>query len=150
MKGLETMPIKFVAISIILLIIVSIGFWQVSVFTQFRMQKNFKEDIVGVAQKIDFLRSGGDYMSVVQSEVSVPKGYEFIVDIDEDKLIGNLSGELYEVNLSVNITKVRLDEDGVSKNGSIIFSSGINRISLYYGNLKDSEVKKYTIVFEEK
>jgi len=151
MKGLETMPLRYVVITIILLIVVGVGFWQVNTFMTFKTEKDFKEDIVGIEQKISFLKSGGDFRSVVNEQIGIPADYEFEVDVDNDILRGNLTGEIYEVGLDVNITKVKLGggEEDVKEVGNVSFPTGLVKVSLYYGGLENRMVKDYMIVFED-
>ena len=147
MKGLESMPLKYLVITIILFIVVGIGFWQIDTFMKFNTQKNFKEDIVGIAQKMDFLRSGSDHGSVSRVGILVPKGYEFSIDIDNDTLIGNLSGEIYSAELDMNITWVKITGSRYN-NGTVGLGGGNFEFSVYYGELEEDQVKDYTIVIK--
>jgi len=141
------MPLKYLIVSIILLIVVGIGFWQIDTFMKFNTQKNFKEDIVGIAQKMDFLRSGSDYGSVSRVSIAVPHGYEFSIDIDNDTLIGNLSGSEWKADLDLNITWVKITGNRYDK-GIVGLVDGTYDFSIYYGELEEDQVKDYTIVIE--
>jgi len=144
MKGLETMPLRFVVVVIVLLIVTSVGFWQINSFMDFNVKKNFKEDIVQMSQNIDFLRNN-DHGSVIQTKIGIPNNYNFYFDIDNNKLVGNLSGEIFEVSLEVNLSKARVTNEIISS-GKVKFPRGINYISIYYGEIEDTNVKNYTVV----
>ena len=142
MLGLEAMPLKFLVVSIILLIVVSTSLWQLNVFLEFNMARNFKEDIRRAGQHINFLGKG----SISQAKISVPRGYEFFIDLDRELLVGNLSGEIYEVSLEHDIAKARAGGDVFSE-GKVVFPEGVNVISVYFGELE--ELKEYMIVIGE-
>jgi hypothetical protein len=145
MKGLETLPLKFSVISIVLLITVTVGFWQVNVFLEFNNQKNFKEDLVELKQKIDFI-TASNYGSIIQTNMKIINDCTFSIDIDNDKIIGNISGKLYTMDITSNITKVKLNEN-IIETGKVYLQKGFFKFSIYYGT--PHEIKNYTIVLED-
>ena len=145
MKGLETLPLKFSVISIVLLITVTVGFWQVNVFLEFNNQKNFKENLVELEQKIDFI-TASNYGSIIQTNMKIINDCTFSIDIDNDKIIGNISGKLYTMDITSNITKVKLNEN-IIETGKVYLQKGFFKFSIYYGT--PHEIKNYTIVLED-
>ena len=66
---LEMLPIRFLVLSIVLLVIAGAIFQQVNFFLNFAQEKNFRDDIKMLVSKIDFVSGKG---SVLKSVVNVP------------------------------------------------------------------------------
>ncbi len=151
MKGLEGMPIRLMIVSLILVIIVGVGFWQMNFFMQFKAEKDFKETVVTFAQTVKTLKSTGDFGAFTTVQMRVPAGFSIMMDVDNDSVTGYLPEEAYGVNMTdflVNITAVRIEGDP-KRNETVSLAGGSTyNFMIYYGRLQDDEVKEYTFVFE--
>lgn len=152
MKGLEGMPIRLMIVSLILVIIIGVAFWEMNYFMDFKTEKDFKEGVVSFAQTVKNLKSTGDFGAFTTISMIVPSGFTVSIDMDNDTITGELIGENYSVDMtdfSVNISAVRLEGDTIQRNETILMDGGITySLMLYYGRLDDEEVKEFTVVFE--
>lgn len=152
MKGLEGMPIRLMIVSLLLLMIVGVGLWQMSFFMDFKTDKDFKEDVVGLAQTIKALKSTGDFGAFTTVHMEIPSGFSLEMDIDNEAIVGNLSKESFSANLTefqVNLTAARLGDENLKRNETVTLEGGNSySFTIYYGKLQDDEVKEYTLVFE--
>ena len=150
MKGLESMPIKYLVVCVVLAIVLGVGFWQMGYFFEFKLEKDFKEDITILAQNIKMTRDSGDYNTFTTIPFTVPSNYNFTINISSDTLIGGIGDKIFEPILKENITAVRLDGDVYRDvNESINFISGsVYELTLFYGIVDDDQIKEMTIVFE--
>lgn len=152
MKGLEGMPIRLMIVSLILVIIIGVAFWEMNYFMDFKTEKDFKEGVVSFAQTVKNLKSTGDFGAFTTISMIVPSGFTVSIDMDNDTVTGELIGENYSVDMtdfSVNISAVRLEGDTIQRNETILMDGGITySLMLYYGRLDDEEVKEFTVVFE--
>jgi hypothetical protein len=152
MKGLEGMPIRLMVVSLILVIIIGVAFWEMNYFMEFKTEKDFKEGVVSFAQTVKNLKSTGDFGAFTTISMIVPSGFTVSIDMDNDTVTGSLTGENYSVDMtdfSVNISAVRLEGDAIQRNETVLMDGGITySLMLYYGRLDDEEVKEFTVVFE--
>ncbi|MEM5783292.1 MAG: hypothetical protein QXX01_02950, partial [Candidatus Aenigmatarchaeota archaeon] len=68
MKGIETLPIQLIASMILIVIIVSVGWSQITGFLSFKSEKDFKESIVLLYQQmynLKVLSDEGAFGSVI-------------------------------------------------------------------------------------
>lgn len=146
MKGLEGVPVKLLLVIFLIAIVVSVAYYQVSFFLHFKGEKDFKEEVTDIVQKMKTLKSTGDRGSFTTVEITVPPDARMDLDLDGDKVTaGNYKVTLE--NLYVNMTAMRLSGD-VLRSGTINLTEGQYSLRLYYGYLPDSEIKIYTLTFE--
>lgn len=146
------MPIRLMVVSLILVIIIGVAFWEMNYFMEFKTEKDFKEGVVSFAQTVKNLKSTGDFGAFTTISMIVPSGFTVSIDMDNDTVTGSLTGENYSVDMtdfSVNISAVRLEGDAIQRNETVLMDGGITySLMLYYGRLDDEEVKEFTVVFE--
>ncbi|MFQ6010220.1 MAG: hypothetical protein ACE5J7_03825 [Candidatus Aenigmatarchaeota archaeon] len=145
MKGLEVMPIRFIASLAIIAMIVAVGFYELNVFLEFKTQKEFKEDMVDIYQAIKTQQSLGDKGSFTSLQLTVPSNYMLQIDNASNRLVGTLSsGEVYIVNLTADITKIYMPS-GCMPAGCLLGAADYE-LRLVYG--EPDSPRNYTIVFE--
>ena len=147
MKGIETMPIRILLISVIMIIILGVVFYQFNFFLDFKTEKDFKENIVNVNQAVKTLQSTGDYGSFTTVRLSVPGCCGLEVSLDNNSMTGLFPSEDFVVDMPTNITAFRT---GVSyyTNGTVLLDPGVYEIRLYYGDLTENQTRSYTMVFK--
>jgi type II secretory pathway pseudopilin PulG len=144
LKGLEAMPIRLMASMTIIAIVVSVSFYELNTFLEFQKQKQFKEELVNIRQAMRTLQSMGDRGSFTSIELSVPGGYTVFFDNTTDRVIGNLGGEEFTVNLTGSLTQLTFPS-GCNATGCLLQPADYE-IRLIYGGL--GEPKNYSIIFE--
>ncbi|MEM5814290.1 MAG: hypothetical protein QXD77_00545 [Candidatus Aenigmatarchaeota archaeon] len=144
LKGLEAMPVRLMASMALIAIVVSVSFYELNTFLEFQKEKQFKEELVNIRQAMRTLQSMGDKGSFTSIELSVPGGYTVFFDNQSNRVVGNLSTEQFEVNLTGKLTKLTFP-DGCTKNGCTLQPADYE-IRLIYGGL--GEPKNFSIVFE--
>jgi hypothetical protein len=147
MRGLETMPFVVLLAVFLTSIAVVIGFWQTGYFLGFKNEADFKQDIVGFYQQLRTLQATGDWAAFTSAQVTVPSGYNFTIDLDNDLLIGQLKGTNFTINTTVNMTAFR-DSATYYNKGQATLGPGKYSLRLYYGELQENETRSYTIVFK--
>lgn len=144
MRGLEGMPLRITASIAIVAIIVSIGFYELTVFLDFQQQKNFKEDLVDARQAIKTLQKLGDFGSFSSLDLKISQGYYITIDNGTDTLTGTLkSGENFTVNLTANLQEMYFPTQ-VSGNTTTL-NAGEYEIRIIYGT--PDVPKDYSIYF---
>ncbi|MEM5804230.1 MAG: hypothetical protein QXU82_00020 [Candidatus Aenigmatarchaeota archaeon] len=144
MKGLEVMPIRFIAGLAIIAMVVSVGFYELNTYVEFRKQQKFKEEMVGFYQTIRTMQSLGDYGSFTSVQLHVPKGYLLQIDNATNKLIGTLdTGEIYVINLTADVTNIYLPA-GCAPSGCLMGEAEYE-LRLAYGQPENP--KNFTVVF---
>jgi len=105
MHGLEGMPLRITASIVLVAVIVSIGFYELNIYLDFKQQKDFKESIVDARQAIRTLQNLGDVGSFSSLDLKVPNGFNVTFNNKTDTLSGTLkSGEVFTVNLTTDLS----------------------------------------------
>ena len=144
MRGLEGMPLRITASIAIVAMIVSIGFYELSVFLDFQQQKNFKEDLVDARQAIKTLQALGDEGSFSSISVKVPQNHNVTFNNETNSITGILkSGENFAVNLTADLTYMQFP--GCTSN-SCNLGPGEYEIRIIHG--EPDSPKDYSIYFK--
>ncbi|MBU5557723.1 MAG: hypothetical protein QW751_01065 [Candidatus Aenigmatarchaeota archaeon] len=147
MRGIETMPIQTLLTVIIVFLVASVGFWQLTVWANFKAVKDFKEGTVSVWTTMRSLQSAGDKGSFTTIWLTVPSCCALNISIDDDQLVAILPNETWTVNTTADITTViQNDTTTPYTSGSVTFGPGSYELRLYYGPLAQN--KSWTIAFE--
>ena len=143
MHGLEGMPLRITATMAIIAVIVSVGFYELTVFLDFNQQKNFKEDIVDARQAFKTLQALGDEGSFSSISVKVLQNHNITFNNETDSITGILkSGENFAVNLSANLTYMQFPD---CTSNSCNLGPGEYEIRIIYG--EPDNPKDYSIYF---
>ena len=149
MKGVETMPVKLILVCFLLLIVVSVGFYQITTFLDFKTQKDFKEGIVGAVQQMKVLKSSGDPGAFTSVLLDVPGHYNLTLDLDRDTITGGMGPGEYSVNLSdaaIDLKAFRPEGGSTVTSGKVLFPGGnLYELRVYFGDTSD--VKELMLVF---
>jgi hypothetical protein len=121
---LEMLPIRFLVLSIVLLVIAGAIFQQVNFFLNFAQEKNFRDDIKMLVSKIDFVSGKG---SVLKSVVNVPSNGELIIDINNNKIIAGIGTKRFFASTSKNLISYNGQDSG-----NVSFLRGSYLLSLCY------------------
>jgi hypothetical protein len=149
MKGIEGVPIKLALICIVVAIVLYVFSVQFGAFSEFRTEKDFKEDMLDFVQSIRNLQTTSDYGAFTSVRMVVPSGSGLVLDIDNDTIMADFTDETVTMNLDMNITSFKGDEYvPVERNGTIIINPGKYNIVLYYGSLEDDQIKSWTMTFK--
>lgn len=151
MRGIESIPITLIAVSLLIIIVAYVGFTQISVFLDFNTKRVFKEQMASFVENIKLIKAAGGQNTFSTKSVVVPSGYTLNFDLTDDVVYGNLSGEVYNLSLKqipINLTAFRPSEGDVLRNGTATISAGQQRIVLYYGELSDDTIRNLTLTFE--
>jgi len=143
MHGLEGMPLRITATMAIIAVIVSVGFYELTVFLDFNQQKNFKEDIVDARQAFKTLQALGDEGSFSSLDLKVPSGFYITIDNTTDTVTGTLkSGENFTGNLTANLTYMQFPGCNSSY---CTLPAGEYEIRIIYG--EPDNPKDYSVYF---
>jgi len=149
MKGVETMPVKLLLVCFLLLVVVSVGFYQINTFMNFKAQKDFKESLAGLVQQMKILKSSGDQGAFTSVHLDIPASYTLILDLDNDTIRGDMGSENYTINLAdarINLIAFRPEVGDPVHNGSVVFLGGnLYDLRVYFGNTVD--IKNLMLVF---
>jgi type II secretory pathway pseudopilin PulG len=144
MKGLEAMPLRFIASMAIIAMVVSVGFYELNTYVHFREQKDFKESMVNFYQAIRTMQSLGDQGSFTSVQIKIPNNYFLQIDNSTNRLIGTLdTGEIYALNLTADIQNLYFPT-GCTPSGCLLGAADYE-IRLVYGEPENP--KNFTVVF---
>ncbi len=150
MIGIESLPITLIAVSLLILIIAAVGFFQVNSFLSFNEKKAFKESMASLVQDMKLLKASGTVGSFSTKTIKVPPGSSLLFDIDKEIIGAAMPDEAYNVTLvpnSINLTAIRQETSTISRTGSAFFGSGGFSILLHYGDLDDSQMRTMAMTF---
>ena len=151
MRGIETLPITLIAVSILILIVASVAFVQINFFLNFNEKREFKEGLASIVQEIKQLKSTGNSGSFSSKSIKIPQGYSIVLDIDSNVITGAMTDEIYNITLSqlpINLTAFG-SGSAVIRNGTTTLGGGSDYTLLfYYGSLPDNQFRNYMMTFE--
>src|SRR3989344_244841 len=153
---MESVPLVLIAVALLIIIVAYVGFTQINVFLDFNNKRIFKEQMASFVETLKVLKAAGGHNTFSTKTVTVPSSgdYTFNLDLTDDVVYGNLSGEIYNLSLKqipVNMTAFRPTQSDVARNGTVTLSGADDnryRIVLYFGSLPDTEIKNLTLTFE--
>ncbi len=152
MHGIESIPLTLIAVSLLIIIVAYVGFTQVNVFLDFNTKRMFKEEMASFVENMKLIKAAGGQNTFSTKTIKIPSGgYTFNLDLTDDVVYGNLSGEIYNLSLkqiSINLTAFRPLESGVIRDGIATLGGQDFKIVLHYGDLADLEIKNLTLTFE--
>ena len=151
MRGIETLPLTLIAVSILILIVASVAFTQINFFLNFNEKREFKEGLASMVQEIKLLKSAGNSGSFSSKSIKIPSGYSITLGIDDDVIVGSMTDETYNVTLSQLPVDITAFSSGgvVVRNGTAPLGGGSDyRLLFYYGSLPDNQFREYMLTFE--
>jgi len=150
---MESVPLVLIAVALLIIIVAYVGFTQINVFLDFNNKRIFKEQMASFVETLKVLKAAGGHNTFSTKTITIPSSgdYTFNLDITDDVVYGNLSGEIYNLSLKqipINMTAFRPSQSDVVRNGIVAISSGQHRVVLYYGKLSDNEIRNLALTFE--
>lgn len=135
MKGIETLPIQLIASMILIAVLVSVGWMEITGFLSFKAEKDFKESMVNLYQQMYNLKVLSDEGAFGSAVVIIPPDYKLEVDKSADELIGRkiaTGEEVYRIKLN------NIDIIAVEGSDGEYFNPGIYDIRIVYSSQAQS------------
>lgn len=129
---MEGVPIRLLLSLVLAATIITLGFYELYMYSTFNANKAFIDDVNNLRQMIRTLQTTQDIGSFTRINLQIPDGSNFTVDNESDKFVFYVMNQTYEINASADMLWFNTWEGGKKY-----------EIELYYGRpSKDYDTSK--------
>src|SRR3989344_5025300 len=122
MKGIETLPFQLIASLVLITVVISVGWYEIGQFLEFKVEKDFKEGIAGIYQNMRHLQALSDLGAFSGTSLSIPGGYSMEIDPSADTIIGRDQSGLAVITIPSPDGRACIDILAVKREGDVLTS----------------------------